>query len=149
MKWLYYATCQLIGAFVLFPLGLLIVGLACYRRAWSFDATPSIKPLPYRLTVDTWRWTWMNTVYGNPEDGVTGGDAFGSWVGPYNDVPLSRWRAFQWSGLRNWACGWNYLTWRPWLDPPPLFYRAYGNGHSIELGWQQRYGCTVMVCHFW
>lgn len=142
--WLWFALCQVIGFFVLFPLGWLIVGAACACSAWTPADTPSIKPLPNREKVD--RWTWpINLIYGNKEDGTTGRYALGSWTGFYNQTG-SRWKAFEWSGLRNSADGWNYITWL-WASAPPLYVTTWlGGRRQLKIGWQQRYGCTVMVC---
>lgn len=140
--WIYYALCMLFATVVLWPLGLVLVGAACVARAWVLPSTSSpasIKPLPGRSRIDVWSWSWMNAVYGNPEDGVTGTCAFGSWLGPFNDLPPSRWLAFVWSGLRNWANGFNYLTWRSASMPPLLIkpYTLFGKERQLKLGWQQ------------
>lgn len=146
--WLYFALCELFALVVLFPLGLLIVGAACICRAWSSAAVqPSINPQPGRPDVDVWEWP-INAVYGNPEDGVSGEDALGSWVGFYNPTG-SRWRAFMWSALRNPANGFNYPTWR-WAATPPLLVKTYSlpilGTRQLKLGWQRRYGRIVMAC---
>lgn len=161
MKWAYYAACQLLGAAFFWlpldwhhgvphvpPIGLTLVVILCLCRAWTTDAVvPSIKPLPNRPNVDEWLLP-VNWLIGDREDGPTGRYAYGpGWVGAYNPTG-STWRAILWQ-LRNWLNGFQYITWAKWMGAPPIYYREYGNGHSIELGWQQRYGCTVMVCHFW
>jgi len=150
LAWIYYALCMLFAVAALFPLGLLIVGAACVFKAWTPTATvPSINPLlKYdRFEVDSWTWP-INAIYGNPEDGVSGIDAFGpSWVGPYN-TRGSRWEAFRWSGLRNWANGFGYITWI-FGGTPPLLVKEYRlpilGMRQLKLGWQQRYGRNVMV----
>ena len=152
MKWLYYALCEALAAAFFWmplwwwrvpPVGLTLVVVLCVAKAWTEADTLSVKPLPNRPNVD--RWRVLDFLLGNREDGSSGRYAFGSWPGAYNPKG-TRWLAICWN-CRNWMANFNYLTW-PWKNPP-LYYREYGNGHSIELGWQQRYGCTVMVCHFW
>lgn len=142
LAWCYFALCELVALVVLFPLGLLLVGWCCARRNYTLPATSSplsIKPLPQRTHVDTWGWKWMQPVYGNPEDGVTGFCAYGpSWTGAYNPT-RSRWLAFVWSALRNWANGFGYLTWR-WTSTAPLLVKAYslfGQQRQLKIGWQQ------------
>lgn len=140
----WYVACSLFGVLVLFPLGLLLVGLASLFKAWTFPYAKSIKPLPNRQLIDGWTLP-INLIFGNPEDGVSGVDAYGpSWTGSYNPTG-SRWGAFVWSGLRNWAAGYNYLTW-PWSSTPPLYVGPFVGSFAVEIGWQQRYGRTVMVC---
>jgi len=145
LAWIYYALCMLFAVFVLFPAGLLIVGAACIFKAWDGPELLSIKPLPYRTFVDSWGWP-INVIYGNPEDGASGTDAVGPWGESFNPLG-TRWRAFLWSGLRNWANGFNYITWRFAATPPLLVkeYSLFGRQRQLKIGWQQRYGCTVMV----
>jgi hypothetical protein len=148
IAWIWFAICQVFAFVVLMPLGWLIVGLAVLCGAHTdMPVTASIKPMPGREYID--RWTWpINAIYGNPEDGVTGMDALGpSWTGFYNPTG-SRWLAFKWSGLRNWADGFNYITWIFSGTPPLLVkdYTFFGSQRQLKLGWQQRYGRTVMVC---
>lgn len=91
-------------------LGWVILPIPCLVRAWTVPYYISIKPLPGRAAVDLWRWKWLNSWYGNVEDGVsgqqariwnTGGTAlipyastFPSWV-PQAAI------AFAWSVWRN------------------------------------------------
>lgn len=144
--WAYWIACQLAGL-VLFVLGIFVVGAASAYSAWTYPYADSIKPIEGRTQVDGWTWP-INAIYGNPEDGVSGRYAFGpTWSGAFNPTG-SRLKAFEWAGFRNWANGWNYLTWRS-PRVPPLFiypYRFFGGTRVLKLGWQQRYGRTVMVC---
>jgi hypothetical protein len=147
-----YWFCSLFAVYGLFVPGILLTGLASWRRAWTAANIPSIKPLPNRPNVDEWTWP-INWIYGNPEDGVSGRYAYGGWAGAYNPTG-SRWKAFIWAAFRNWACGFNYLTWNG-RNAPPLFVtnytvwswvpRAGGSVRQFKIGWQLRYGCTVMV----
>lgn len=146
LVWAWFALCELFGLVVLFPLGWFVVGAASFFRAWKFPYATSIKELPNRSLIDGWSWP-INAIYGNPEDGVSGVDAYGSWMGSYNPTG-SAWKAFMWSGLRNWAAGYNYLTW-PWVSVPPFYvteYTVLGRQRQLKIGWQTRYGRIVMVC---
>lgn len=153
MKWAYFALCELAAAAFFWmplwwwrlpPIGLTVAILLCLSRSWSAASVNSIKPMSSRVFVDEWVAP-VNALFGNPEDGVSGRFAFGAWYGAYNPTG-SRWRAICWN-CRNWLAGFNYLTW-PWASTPPLIVKPYGS-HQLKLGWQQRYGRTVMVCSFW
>lgn len=147
LAWAWFAACSLFGVLVLMPVGWVVVGAACVCKAWRFPYATSIKPIKGRAQVDGWSWP-INRIYGNPEDGVSGVDAYGpGWTGSYNPRG-TRWRAFVWSGLRNWAAGYNYLTWA-WGTDPPLYIKDYsvlGRQRQLKIGWQARYGRIVMVC---
>lgn len=169
LKWLYYAVCS-IGAFVFYwiplwrlpPLGLTVAVALCLLQAWHYPAAKSIKPLPGRLYVDGWP-ALFQPLWGNPEDGVSGVDAYGpSWKDSFNPLG-SRLKAIEWN-CRNWLAGFNYLTWR-WKSVPPLIVKEYslpsltlptwvpklgglqigGQTRQLKIGWQQRYGRNVMV----
>lgn len=137
LGWAWYVLMQLVGI-PLFVGGLVIVGIAAWRNAITDKpAQDSIKPLLnyHRFTVDRWIWP-INAVYGNPEDGVSGIDAYGGdWgSGPFNGTtPPSRWKAFVWSGIRNWAAGFNYISW-PFASPPPFYQSPTNSGR--KFGWQ-------------
>lgn len=137
LAWGWFAVCELFGLLVLFPIGLVVVGAACVFKAWRFPYATSIKPLPDRKLIDGWAWS-INLLYGNPEDGVSGVDAYGpSWIGSYNPSG-TRWRALLWN-LRNWANGFSYLTWA-WTSAPPLYvkpYTIFGRQRQLKIGWQQ------------
>lgn len=136
----WYWACELFALAVLLPVGLVVVGAASICKAWAFPYATSIKQLTdrRRIRIDGWRWP-INLIYGNPEDGVSGVDAYGpNWEGSYNPYG-TRWRAFKWSALRNWANGFNYVTWRS-TDPAPFYSRQYsvfGKTRQLKIGWQQ------------
>lgn len=134
----WYWGCMAV-ALILFFVGLVVVGAACLFKAWRFPYARSIKPFKDRELVDGWKWP-INLIYGNPEDGVSGIDAYGpSWTDSYNPWG-TRWRAFVWSGLRNWANGLNYITW-PWASAPPCVKKTYRtpwrSTRELQLGWTQ------------
>lgn len=165
LKWLYFAVCTLAAVvfFWILPVGLATAVLLCLFKAWHFPGQASIKPLPGRQYVDSWP-AIFNPLWGNPEDGVSGVDAYGpSWTGSYNPLG-TRWKAIQWN-CRNWLAGYNYITWL-WKSTPPLIVKEYSlpsfviptwvpklgglqigsQSRQLKIGWQQRYGKTVMVC---
>lgn len=137
--WQYFWLCQLYAFLILKPVGWVLVGIACYYYEWTYTPNvKSIKPLDNRKMVDTWDWAFMRKIYGNPEDGVSGIYAYGpSWTGAFNSPPVTRWKAFTWSGRRNWANGFNYITWK-WPDINPPFKPGtwlFGK-RSYKFGWQ-------------
>src|SRR6185312_5788558 len=79
-------------------IGFAVLLPACLMKAWTDATYPSIKPAlypgqpPSRITVDLWRWKWLNYWYSNTEDGVSGQYAW-IWVmdGPdhYSLVPYA------------------------------------------------------------
>lgn len=87
---------MVIGWFLLIPF--------CLRKAWE-PVVSTINPFdraPRPITM--WKWEWLNTIYGNREDGVSGAEAL-IWVGgervlyrPNTWAPL---RAWLWSAWRN------------------------------------------------
>lgn len=173
LKWPYFAICTLGAVFFFWiplwwwytpPLGLTVAVILCLSKAWHFPGYLSIKPLPGRGYVDAWP-ALFDPLWGNPEDGVSGVDAYGpSWKNSYNPTG-SRWGAIKWN-CRNWLAGFNYITWRAWMGAPPLIVKEYslpsfvvptwvpklgglqigGQTRQLKIGWQQRYGQTVMVC---
>lgn len=84
--------------------GYFILIVPCLRRAWV-PATSTINPFdraPRPITL--WRSAWLNAIYGNREDGVSGAEAL-IWVNgervlyqPNTWAPL---RAWLWSAWRN------------------------------------------------
>ena len=150
--WIYFALCELAAAAFFWlplwwwrapPIGLTVVLVLCLLRAWVWPYADSIKPLPARTRIDGWRGPF-NLLWGNPEDGVSGLDARGSWTGDYNPSG-SRWLAICWN-CRNWLAGFNYLTW-PWTRAAPNLQLPYtvpawvprigGMARTLRLGWQQ------------
>jgi hypothetical protein len=139
--WLYYAACQ-VASLALSIVGVPILAYACYYRDWTYSPNvDSIKPLPGRAKVDTWDSPWMRPVWGNPEDGVSGVYAYGpDWVGPYNDLPPSRWTAFWWAAVRNRCNGFDYICWRSSSTPPIIkknYTTPWGSTRLLQLGWTQ------------
>lgn len=84
---------MILGAFIFIP-------LAVFFHAWVCDAISTEDNRP----IDRWRWNWMNFVWGNPRDGVSGERAL-IWVDgqrvPYRPQTSPRLRAWLWSAWRN------------------------------------------------
>jgi len=82
----------------------LLIG-PCLRRSWK-PCMSTINPFdrPPRQ-ISEWKWAWLNTIYGNYEDGVSGAEAL-VWTTqgervlyrPNTWPPL---RAWLWSAWRN------------------------------------------------
>lgn len=129
-----FAISNIFSNLILRPIGMILASFAPLDNA----LIPSIKPLPNRPQVDQWKWKWMNSWFGNPEDGVTGDYALGSWTGFYN--PGRTWLgkiAWNW---RNNAAGYNYISWsNDSVMPPIVFvnYSVFGKQRMMKLGWQQ------------
>jgi hypothetical protein len=154
LGWVWYVTVQLIqGAAT--SVGWLLLIPFCLAHAWkpctSFDV---------QRTVDCWSWGWLNYVYANPEDGVSGQCALiwvnGETQGPYLPLPTDvtvngvrhkiawstwerwlyeAWRAYCWSALRN-SC--DMLKYRfAWENGPQATFK----GH--KLGWWPENGYRV------
>lgn len=76
----------------------------CLARAWQ-PCTSTINPFGREpREIDEWKWAWLNRVYGNYEDSVSGAKAL-IWVNgervlyrPNTWAPL---RAWLWSAWRN------------------------------------------------
>jgi hypothetical protein len=97
-QWVAIATAQLLGLVVLVPF--------CLLQAWepceSTDNPYGRKP----RTISRWSWAPLNAIYGNPEDGVSGGEALiwnstGTARVPYMPGAWAPWRAYCWSAGRN------------------------------------------------
>lgn len=90
-----------------------VVTPACIAHAWTEPTYSSIKPYPdvdpgkvgkiSRPLVDEWKWNWLNTWYANPEDGVSGQQAY-IWDANGHMVPYA-------SGFRFKAKWWVALCW--------------------------------------
>ena len=102
-NWLKF-TVQQIESLIVTIAGWFVLIPFCLLRAWRSTAT-SIDP-DYRA-IDVWSWDWLNGVYGNPEDGVSGAQAIVNGQ-PYMPTANSIWRAYCWSAWRNSANGLKY-----------------------------------------
>jgi hypothetical protein len=147
LAWLYFALIQLF-ALVTDAAGLVVLAPACYLHAWTEPDTLSINSAPLGRKVDRWRWGWLNAVWGNPEDGVSGQQAL-IWVHgrqrPYLPGVKPAWRAYRWSALRNSSDRMKYRF--PWAKGP--FYQRqfalFGRRLLFKAGWQRESGLSVVV----
>lgn len=110
-SWLGFWIVQFI-MLVVGALGVLPIAAACAFRAWTPAISTQWAPdAPVKAhTINVWAWSWMNYLWGNPEDGVTGTPA-------YNPT-TSGWSAFTWSALRNYADNLKYV----YAEPGGPFY---------------------------
>lgn len=80
----------------------------CLLKAWK-PCQSTINPFgrPPR-PISEWKWAWLNKVYGNYEDGVSGTEAL-IWVAyPDNSYARVLYRPNTWSPLRAWL----WSAWR-------------------------------------
>lgn len=128
-----------IGWFLLIPF--------CLAQAWSINAR-SIKD---GRPIDTWKFSWLNAIYGNPEDGVSGGTAV-IWRNgmpvPYRPNLWSPLRALLWSGFRNSCDNLKYVFSLPrpeyvnnpgdggyWIGGPMKYWWKFKFGYQLENGY--------------
>ena len=157
MIWLWFALIQLVQLAAT-VVGWIVLILPCLLQAWKSSAQLSIKG--DGRTIDEWKWSWLNYVYGNPEDGVSGQQAV-VWS---NGVPSgfmagssvsSAWRAYLWSAIRNSCDNLKYLF---AYKKGPLKLIPLGGSTlkvgsyevtipplSIKAGWQMENGFNVPV----
>ncbi|HKS75842.1 MAG TPA: hypothetical protein VJQ82_21700 [Terriglobales bacterium] len=110
LAWVWFSVAQLL-MLVLSVAGWVILILPCLLQAWEPSPTPSIATtpwLPSNRPIDRWKCIWLNSVYGNPEDGVSGQAAIvwgsGAQAGtlvPFMPNAWAPWRAWVWSAWRN------------------------------------------------
>lgn len=94
---------------LLMPVGLILLIIPCAFKLWGMhgNKTNKVWAAPFEnlngREIDSWDWNWLNTWFGNPEDGVSGMTAL-VWdldkLVPYNPSG-SRWKAYCWSAWRN------------------------------------------------
>lgn len=153
MIWLRYVMIQIVQLIVM-VLGWVFLIPFCLLQAWSVNAL-SIKD---GRRIDTWKFSLLNYVYGNPEDGVSGQQAV-VWS---NGTPMAYmassgtcWRAYCWSALRN-SC--DALKYRFAYAKGPLKTFTFGGWGlklgsykvtipdlSFKVGWQPENGFNVPV----
>jgi hypothetical protein len=118
-------------------LGWFLLVWPCYKQRWVADAVSTNTVITTRTTIDRWQSKWLNPIWGNPEDGVSGAyavirDATGGEVpGGYMPFHDPRWRAYLWSAWRNSADGLKYLL--EWSDGPLVALPILGR--QVKFGW--------------
>ena len=102
LAWAYFAFAQAVTG-VCMLLGFAVLALPCALEAWEASPYLSINPA-HKGRIDRWSWAWLNPIWGNPEDGVSGQTALiwlnGVTEGPYwPGCPSPRLRAYAWSAF--------------------------------------------------
>jgi hypothetical protein len=127
-----------LGWFVLIPF--------CLGRLWLADQ--QLRSIKDGRPIDDWDLPWLNFIYGNPEDGVSGQTAL-VW-GPngleaYMPNAWAPWRAYCWSALRNSCDNLKYVF--AWAEGPLWTYSFKVWRWTIrgKLGWQEENGYHVPV----
>lgn len=97
-KWM-QARWMILGWFLLIPF--------CLARAWK-PCMSTINPFGRApREIDEWKWTWLNTKYGNYEDSVSGAKAL-IWGSGADEGKLVPYRPNTWAPLRAWL----WSAWR-------------------------------------
>lgn len=152
MIWLKFIAIQLVmllatvvGWFLLIPFCLALRGNrpAVAGIAKMYDGRPR--------SIDPWPWKPLNTVYGNPEDGVSGryaliwgADGRQHGYTPPGPAWLSSrlaWSAYCWSAWRNSADNLKYV----FADPQGKLLTFKLFGRTAKIGWQMENGHNVPV----
>lgn len=98
-QWLYFAFTQLVSLLAML-IGLPLLGVLCYMRGWEAAEQAYVPDWQHEAglppkAINRWKSSWINKIWGDDEDGVTG-------VSWYNDNTMpSRWLAYRWIALRN------------------------------------------------
>lgn len=158
MIWLRFVGVQLLMLFATIVGWLLLIPF-CLLQFWEYEPQGSIKD---ERTIDVWKWVWLNKVYGNPEDGVSGQQAIvyttgvagpymplPDWLTRFTDIPIRRflawiypaWRAYLWSAWRNSADNLKYVF--ADADGPLVTFQLFGR--TAKIGWQLENGYKVPV----
>jgi hypothetical protein len=127
--WIYFAVVQII-ALVAMVIGWFLLIPFCLAQSYGLSTSVNDGRL-----IDTWRYSWLQAVYGNPEDGVSGRTALiwlnGVTQGPYMPDAWAPWRAYCWSAWRNSADNLKYVF--AWNGGP--FYRWANSKYFFQAGW--------------
>jgi len=134
---LWFIFVQLVSL-VAAALGTVVLIPFCLVRAWKRDAY-SIKGPAHTRVIDRWSWEPLNSIFGNPEDGVSGQCALIGPAGsdPYRPNAWAPWRAYLWSGWRNSADSLKYVF--AWEEGPLWRFGKH------KAGWQRENGIKVPV----
>lgn len=158
MIWLKFAVIQLAmlaatvaGWFILLPFCIaqawerdydsgLTMGCSGYRIRWQYISIKDGRP------IDGWSFFLLNTVYGNPEDGVSGQTALvwnrlGSNQIPYKPTRWAWLDAYLWSAWRNSCDNLKYV----FADPKGPRVTFEFIGRTAKIGWQMENGYNVPV----
>ncbi len=97
--WLYFVLIQ-VASLLCTMAGIVLLIIPCALRSWSkvkqiYQPDWAVKGQLPKTDINVWSWKWLNKVWGNDEDGVTGPSWYNDSAGP------SVWLAYKWSALRN------------------------------------------------
>ena len=134
MSWVRFTLVQIVMLLAT-VLGWFILPIPCILQAWRISPKPSIKD---GRQIDEWKFNWLNKVYGNPEDGVSGRFAKLSDGSAYLPNCNSILRAYTWSAIRNSADGLKYL----FADPNGPLVDTWVH---VKIGYQEENGFKVPV----
>lgn len=153
LAWIAFALIQ-IANLVALVAGIFILPIPCLLHLWQ----PVTATVPAGTTRESDEWSIpINGVYGNPEEGPSGAHARLIGGAAYMpDGPLSQrfavvrwlhasWRAYMWSGFRNFAGNLKYVfRWRG-KSAPPFVHGTWAGGREWKVGWQPENGLSVPV----
>ncbi len=137
LPWAYFVAAQALTA-VCMLLGFVVLLLPCALEAWETSPYLSINPA-HKGRIDRWSWGWLNPIWGNPEDGVSGQKAL-VWVNgvtqrPYwPGCPSPRLRAYVWSAWRNSCDQLKYTLAVTRFGTPSVVIAGRRVGWSVENG---------------
>lgn len=150
--WAWFAVVQLVSIAAT-VLGWAVLIPFCLLQAWTAPVCLSNKPWPSgmpdlgpaRVLIDRWRFKPLNWIYGNPEDGVSGRQAY-IWATPsapalYMPGAWAPWRAYLWSAWRNSADNLKYVF--AWKEGP--YWAVQIGGRWLQAGWHLQNGVNVPV----
>lgn len=142
LAWVWYTIVQLISLMAAL-IGVVVLIPVCL--AFQYTAGRPAKSIKDGRVIDAWKWDWMNFIYGNPEDGVSGVFARiwinGTTQTPYMPNAWAPWRAYCWSALRNSADNLKYVF--AWSKGP--YAELVFLGRTWKFGWQKENGIKVPV----
>ena len=138
-NWLKFAGIQLVSAFAMVAGWVLLIP-PCLLKQWG----PCPSPLPPARWIDQWSWHWLNKVYGNPENGVSGECAIVNGA-PYMPTANSIWRAYCWSAWRNSCNNLKYVFAAPAPDYRYGTFTVFGKEFYWLVGWKLESGVAVPI----
>lgn len=136
--WLWFAAVQLISL-VATVVGWIVLIPFCLGRLWLLDM--QAKSIKDGRFIDTWDLPFIQAIYGNPEDGVSGAQALINGSEPYMPDAWPPLRAYCWSALRNSCDNLKYVF--AWKDGPFKQWTFFGRPQ--HAGWQMENGFNVPV----
>lgn len=124
--WIRFALVQFVS-FILMVIGWVLLFPLCLTKAW---VPVESRYWPLKI-VTAWRWEWVQSIWGNWEDGVTG---VGTTAGVYLPNAPDWWRAYMWSAWRNSTNNLRFV------------FRWYGKDGAPFFYWQNKAGTWYFKC---